>query len=113
MGVDQVDVHKRPESTFRSGDFKYAHYKDGADFKKRVSDVLEKHGMTTGLHTYACFIDYTCEDIVTDPECQKDLMTLERFTLAEDIDESCKIIPTLESTGDVSMEYAFFCKNSP
>ncbi|MBR5308265.1 MAG: hypothetical protein IKU43_05805 [Clostridia bacterium] len=113
MGVDQVDVHKRPESTFRSGDFKYAHYKDGADFKKRVSDVLEKHGMTTGLHTYACFIDYTCEDIVTDPECQKDLMTLERFTLAEDIDESCKIIPTLESTADVSMDYAFFCKNSP
>ncbi|MBE6705549.1 MAG: hypothetical protein E7583_09815 [Ruminococcaceae bacterium] len=113
MGVDQVDVHKRPESTFRSGDFKYAHYKDGADFKKRVSDVLEKHGMTTGLHTYACFIDYLCEDIVTDPECQKDLMTLETFTLSEDIDENCSLIPTLESTADVSMDYAFFCKNSP
>ncbi|MBQ5746534.1 MAG: hypothetical protein IIV81_01215, partial [Clostridia bacterium] len=44
IGVDQIDFHQFPY-TFRQGDFKFQRYKDGAEFKKNVSDVLEANGM--------------------------------------------------------------------
>lgn len=113
MGVDQVDFHKGSSSTFRQGDFKYAHFKDNAEFKTHVSDVLEANGMSSSLHTYSFYIDYDCDTILSDPECQKDLGVLETFTLAEDIDETADFLSTAESTANVSDNYGFMSRNTP
>ena len=112
LGVDQIDFHKGLK-TFCQGDFRYVHYRDDADFKARITDVLEKNGMTAGLHTYSCYIDFDCSGILSDPKWQKDLSVLQIFTLAEDISESAAFLPTAESTDAVPEDYGFFDHNTP
>ena len=112
LGVDQIDFHQWPTS-FRQGDFKYARYDSPAEFKKNVVDVLEQNGLSASLHTYACYIDYECAPVLSDPQCQKDLGVLETFTLAEGIDENADFVPTVESTEGISCDYGFLSKNTP
>lgn len=113
LNVDQVDVHKSTETTFSTGDFVYAAYKDGADFKKRVTDVLKENGIDTGLHTYAYFLDMGSNSILSDPKWQKDLEVKESFTLAENVSADNLFIPTVEDTNDVSLDFGFLRYNSP
>ncbi|MBR5459731.1 MAG: hypothetical protein IKV53_02600, partial [Clostridia bacterium] len=89
IGVDQIDIHKGM-NTFRQGDLKFMKHKDGADFKKNVSDVLEANGMAAGLHTYSFYINYDCDTFLADPKLQKDLKVMATFTLAEDISADTK-----------------------
>lgn len=112
LGVDQIDFHKGLK-TFCQGDFKYVHYRDDADFKARIADVLEKNGITAGLHTYSSYIDYNCSSILADPKWQKDLSVLETFTLSEDVSEDAAFLPTVESTDGVSNDFGFFSQNTP
>ncbi len=112
LGVDQLDIHKGKD-TFWQGSFEYAYYKDDNHFKTEVSDFLEKNGMVAGLHTYSFYIDYDCESMLSDPECQRDFGVLETFTLADDIDENCDYLYTIESTADVCDHYGFFTRNTP
>lgn len=112
LGVDQIDFHQWPTS-FRQGDFKYVEFDSHAQFKKDVVELLEENGMSAGLHTYAHYIDYGCDGILSDPKWQKDLAVLATFTLAEDINADAAFIPTAESTADVCDDYGFFNTNSP
>lgn len=111
LGVDQLDFHKGP-TVFCQGDFAYADYRDDADFKARISDVLEQNGMTAGLHTYASYLDYSCS-LVADPKWQKDLSVLAEFTLAQNVSETDGFLPTEESTEGVSDDFGFFSRNTP
>ncbi len=113
IGVDQIDFHKGSATTFRQGDFKFAHYADAGEFKKTVSDALEAKGMSAGLHTYSFYIDYDCDSILSDPKCQKDFGVLEAFTLAEDIDENTELILTAEGTENVEKDYGFMKRTTP
>ncbi len=113
MGVDQVDFHKNSKTAFCHGDFKYAHFKDNADFKTNVSDVLEANGMSAGLHTYSFYVDYDCDSILSKPEYQKDFGVLESFTLTEDICENSDYIKTNEATEIVSTNFGFMSRNTP
>jgi len=112
LGVDQLDIHKGKKS-FWQGDFSYIYHKDDTDFKADVVELLEKNGITAGLHTYSSYIDYDCVTMLSDPECQKDFGVLEVFTLKEDIDKDADFVPTVESTVDVSGHYGFFTRNTP
>lgn len=112
LGIDHVDFEKS-EGTFRQGDFKFAEYPSGAEFKKNVSDVLAKEGIGSSLHTYSFYIHYECDTILADPKWQKDLGVLETFTLAQDISADADFLPTKESTACVSTEYTFFFRNTP
>ncbi len=112
IGVDQIDYHQGAYSV-RQGDFKFEKYKDGADFKKNVSDVLEANGMSAGLHTYSHYIRYDCETILADPKWQKQLGVIGEYTIAEDIPADADFIPTEESTENVPPYISFFAKSSP
>lgn len=112
IGVGQIDFHQGG-ATFRQGDFKFMRYENGAEFKKNVSDVLAEHGMEAGLHTYSFYVSYGCDPILSVPEYQAQLKVMASFTLAEDITAESEIIPTLESTADVSMDRGFCKTNSP
>ena len=111
IGVDQIDFHQGSR-TYRQGDFKTVRYETMADFKKNVSDRLEEHGMSAGLHTYAQYINYDCDTLLSQPKFQKDLITMNSFTLAEDIGENTMFLPTVESVECLSMDRGFFRKNS-
>lgn len=112
LGIDQVDFHKW-EGAYRQGDFKFGRYADGAEFKKNVTDVLEKEGMQTGLHTYAFYIEYDCDTILANPYWQKQLGVLENFVLSQDISAEADFVPTTESTEKVSTDYGFMSRNTP
>ena len=112
IGAGQIDFHKGP-GTFRQGDFRFMRYKDAADFKANVTDLLERHGMTAGLHTYAHYIDYDCAPLLADPERQKQLKVMERFTLAEDVDENGAFLKTEEPVDSVPDDFGFFTVNTP
>ncbi len=112
LGLDQVDIHQW-STTFRQGDFQYVHYDSPAEFKKNVVDVLRENGFGASLHTYACYIDYGCDKLLSDPKWQKDLAVLEVVTLAEDIDEKADFIPTVETTENISNQDGFLDKNTP
>lgn len=112
LGLDQVDIHQWA-STFRQGDFKYAHYETPAEFKKNVVNVLKANGLGASLHTYAHYIRYDCEPILSDPKWQRDLAVLEILTLAEDIDEAAEFLPAVEATETISNQDGFLSPNSP
>jgi len=113
LGIDHLDILHNDVSTFRQGDFKYVTYKDDEDFKKNVTDRLAEHGIQTGFHTYAQYINPKCTELLSNPEYQKMLSTVEEFTLAEDISEDADFIPTVESTAELSDYYGFFTTNMP
>ena len=110
FGVDQVDFHQG--ITFRQGDFHFNEkaYPNGiADFRK-TSEAFKKHGMVTGLHTYAEFL--SPESRFVTPVPSKDLDVMQTFTLADNLDMESKTIVVEESTADVSEITGFFVRNS-
>lgn len=112
LGLDQVDIHQW-STTFRQGDFQYAHYDSPAEFKKNVVDLLRENGLGASLHTYAHYIRYDCAPILSNPKWQKDLAVLETLTLAEDVDEAAEFLSTVESTETVSNQDGFLSPNTP
>jgi len=111
LGVDQVNFH-HGGGTFRQGDFKMERYASAAEFKKNVSDVLEANGVYANMHTYSFYIRPDCETLLADPKWQKDLGTLEVFTLAEDITADTEYIMTEEPNDCISMDRGFCVSNS-
>jgi hypothetical protein len=110
FGVDQIDFHQGVP--FRQGDFHFNEtaYPNGiADFRK-TSEAFNKHGMITGLHTYAEFLSPQSRFVTPVPS--KDLDVMRTFTLADDLDTEAKTIIVEESTADVSEITGFFVRNS-
>ncbi|MBQ5747080.1 MAG: hypothetical protein IIV81_03975, partial [Clostridia bacterium] len=112
IGVDQIDFHQFPY-TFRQGDFKFQRYKDGAEFKKNVSDVLEANGMTSGLHTYSFYINYSCETILSKPENLRQIKVMGTYTLAEDLNDEDEMIKLVEDYNLIPKDRGFCKNNSP
>ncbi len=113
LGVDQIDICQGGPSAFYQGSFEYRYHRDAADFKKRFSDRVAKHGMYPGLHTYAATVALDCAGILSKPEYQKQMAVNDTFTLASDIDENAMIIPIEEPCENVNCDFTFLSKNSP
>ncbi|MBQ5746602.1 MAG: hypothetical protein IIV81_01555, partial [Clostridia bacterium] len=112
LGVDQIDFHKGAY-TFRQGDFKFMCYESAADFKKNVVDVLEANGMSAGLHTYSCYINYDVDKYLSKPEYQKQLKSMGDYTLAEDLREDATDIKIEEDFTLIPTDRGFCKNNSP
>lgn len=111
-GVDQLDFH-RGVNTMRQGDF-YFHKTGSAEkFKELVADPLKKGGIGSGLHTYAFYLDYNADPLLSDPVRQKQLEVRYEFTLKQDLKKKGGMIPVEESTGEVSYAFGFKCRNAP
>lgn len=111
VGVDQIDLHQGI-NTFRQGDFKFAKYKDAAEFKKNVSDPLEANGMAAGLHSYSFYINFGCDEIMSKPENQKQIKVLTHLTLAEDITSESTFIKINEDTSVIPKNRSASVNNS-
>ena len=111
LKIDHLDILHNDVSSFVQGDFTYVDYESHEDFKARVTDKLAKYGIGTALHTYAQYINPKSAKLLSDPENQKMLSTLEEFTLAEDVSAEADFLPTVESTAELSDYYGFFAQN--
>ena len=113
MDVDQYDIHQGPY-TFRQGDFVFAYTENGTakEYYEKIGKKIEAAGIETGLHTYVYYIDYAAKNILSDPKWQKDLETLETYTLRGDLTKTKTSIKTYEDATGFDMTYSFFYKNS-
>ena len=110
FGVDQVYFHQgRP---FRQGDFVFnkEYYPKGISDFREVSREFNKHGITTGILTYAHFVHQDSRFVTPVPH--KDLDVMRVFTLDGDLDEEATFVPVGESTADVSNIVGFSITNS-
>lgn len=110
FGVDQIYFHQgRP---FRQGDFVFnqEYYPNGVSDFREVSREFNKHGITTGILTYAHFVHQDSRFVTPVPH--KDLDVMRVFTLAGDLDEQATFVPVDESTADVSNVVGFAITNS-
>ncbi len=102
---------------FCQGDFEPVFYKNNTEFKEKAVAALEKENIIASLHTYSAYIDYNCNSILSNPKWQKQLATLETFTLSADIDENAQALPVMEPTDnvidDVSGLKGFFTRSTP
>ncbi|MCL2744167.1 MAG: hypothetical protein FWE67_09970 [Planctomycetaceae bacterium] len=110
FGVDQVDFHQGVP--FRQGDFHFNEkaYPNGISDFRKTTEAFKKHGMITGLHTYAEFLSPNSRFV--SPVPSKDLDVMRTFTLAADLDMESKTVLVEESTADVSEITGFFVRNS-
>ncbi|MGC9326155.1 MAG: hypothetical protein ACP5I1_00845 [Candidatus Hinthialibacter sp.] len=110
LGINQIDFHGG--TSFRFGDCEPnpQTYPDGRKSLKRVIDRLHANGISTGLHTYAFFIDKKCPWVTPVPDSR--LAKDATFTLAADLSSDADAVPVLESTENMSAITGFFVRNS-
>jgi len=111
--VDQYDIHQGG-NTFRQGDFWFYFTESGTakEYYEKIGSKIADAGIKTGLHTYAYYVAYNAEGITADPKWQKDLETLETYTLRKKMTKFTRNAATVEDASDFDMTMTFFYKNS-
>ena len=79
-------------STFIQGDFTFPQFESASAFKRKVTDPLYDAGIISTLHTYAYYIDYSADDLLSNPKWQQQLEFRETFTLSENISSTSTVI---------------------
>ncbi len=115
LGVDIIDFHKNffgTDPTFRQGDFQPLAYENNTEFKRNVSDMLEKNGMSASLHTYAYLIDYDCDTLLSDPQYHKQLNIVNSYTLAKPLAKDASVFEIEEMPDTITSEHGFVIQTS-
>ncbi|MBR5460418.1 MAG: S-layer homology domain-containing protein, partial [Clostridia bacterium] len=113
LGIDQIDIHQSG-SSFRQGDM-YFHNTETGTAKEFYETVGKKYidaGFELGLHTYAYYITYKSDPILSNPKWQRDLETLETYTLRKSLTKFRRTIPTEEDASGFDTTVSFFYRNS-
>ncbi|MDD3587255.1 MAG: hypothetical protein PHQ75_08725 [Thermoguttaceae bacterium] len=110
FGINQIYFHQG--NPFRHSDFVFnkSAYPDGISDFREVSQEFNKHGIITGILTYAHFVTFNSKFVTPVPH--KDLMIMRRMTLNADIDAKQTSLAVLESTADISTITGFTITNS-
>jgi len=114
LDIDQFDIHQNAANTFRQGDFVFAHTETGTakEYYEKTGYKFKEAEIETGLHTYAYYIAYSASNILSDPKWQKDLETLETYTLRKKITKFSRNLATEEDATAFDTTVSFFYKNS-
>ncbi len=112
-GIDQIDFHQGGK-TFRQGDFYFFNTENGTakEFYNNTGKLLEEVGIETGLHTYAYYVSYGAEGITANPKWQKQLETLESYTLRGNMTRFSIQVKTEEDASGFDKTQTFFYRNS-
>ena len=110
FGINQTDFVQG--GAFRQGDFHFDEkaYPNGVSDFRKMSEAFNRHGIITGLHTYAEFLSEKSKYVTPVPH--KDLDVMRTFTLADDLGMDEQTVPVVESTSEVSEITGFFVRNS-
>ncbi len=113
LGIDQIDIHQSG-SSFRQGDMYFHNTETGTakEFYEKVGKKYIDAGFELGFHTYAYYITYKTDPILSDPKWQRDLETLETYTLRKTLSKFRRTIPTEEDASGFNTTVSFFLKNS-
>ncbi len=114
FGADQYDIHQGSTS-FRQGDFHFYYTENGTakEYYETAGKKFEAAGLKTGLHTYAYYINYDATTITADNYWQKQLETLETYTLRGKLSKFKVSIKTEEDATAFDRNFSFFHRNSP
>ena len=96
FGINQIYFHQG--NPFRHSDFVFnkSAYPNGISDFREVSKEFNKHGIITGILTYAHFVTFNSKFVTPAPH--RDLMIMRHMTLNADIDAKQTSLPILEST---------------
>lgn len=112
FGIKQFEFLLGP-STFIQGDFTFPQFESASDFKQKVTDPLYDAGIISTLHTYAYYIDYSADDILSDPKWQQQLEFRETFTLSESISPTSSVIGMLGDKSSLINDDKYRSVHSP
>lgn len=113
LGVDQYDIHQGAK-TFIQGDFTFAYTESGTakEYYEKIGSKIADAGLETGLHTYAYYISPSAKNILSNPKWQKDLDTLESYTLRKKLSKTNRNVATVEDATSFNANALFFVKTS-
>lgn len=84
LGIRQFDFHHGTAS-FLQGQFSFPILGSPKAFKEQIADPLYDAGIISTLHSYAYYIAYTANDILSNPKWQQQLEVRESLPLAAGI----------------------------
>lgn len=110
FGISQVNFHQ--SEMFCQGEFAVntKYYPNGISDLKKVIDYLHSKDIQCMLHTYTFFVQNIADPIGNKyiaPKPHKDLGVCARFTLGRDILPDEGVVPTVESTENVSLYFGY------
>ncbi len=113
VGIDQYDIHQGAK-TFIQGDFTFAYTESGTakEYYEKIGKKIEEAGLKTGLHTYAYYISPQATNILSNPKWQKQLDTLESYTLRKKLSKTNRNVATVEDATNFNANALFFVKTS-
>ena len=112
IGFNQIDNHGGGETFFNFGSFELDKKKFPEGWKsfKKIVDKLHAAGISSILHTYACYIAPASKYVTPVPHLGLD--TVATYTLAEPLSETAKEVVVHESTAGLSSEFGIRITNN-
>ncbi len=109
-GIGLVNFHYG--TVFVQGDMTF-HEKYGGvtGFRNKITNVFRAYGIDVGMHTYTSYLQQSSR-YVSDPEWQKDLDILGRYTLERALDSSDKVVILKEGYDSFSTTVGYSIENS-
>ncbi|MDD5519864.1 MAG: hypothetical protein PHI84_03495 [Kiritimatiellae bacterium] len=112
VGFNQVDNHGGSSSFFLFGSFEMDKKKFPEGWKsfKKIVDKLHAAGISSILHTYACYIGPSSKYVTPIPHAGLDTVTT--FTLAGPLSETANEVVVRESTANRSLDVGYRVTNN-
>lgn len=112
LGIRQFDFH-HGTSSFLQGQFSFPVLGSAKTFKEQIADPLYDAGIVSTLHSYAYYIAYTSNEILSNPKWQQQLEVRESFPLAGRINEADTEITVVGSLPNKANDFTFTSVYSP
>ncbi|HPW75998.1 MAG TPA: hypothetical protein PLJ32_08465 [Kiritimatiellia bacterium] len=112
VGFNQIDNHGGSQNFFLFGSFEMDKKRFPEEWQsfKKIVDKLHAAGISSILHTYACYIAPSSRYVTPVPHPELD--TIATYTLAEPLSEDAKEIVVRESTAGVSLDVGYRVTNN-
>ncbi len=94
IGIRQISFHVG-QSTFIQGRFDFPNYGSAKKFKEQITDPLNKAGIISTLHTYAYYINYSSDELLSNPKWQQQLEFRGEYKLTKTISAEEDVIDVL------------------
>ena len=112
MGIRQFDFHHGTFS-FIQGECSFPVLGSTKAFKEQIADPLYSEGIISTLHSYSYYIDYSANEILSNPNWQQQLEFREIFPLDESITSTNTEITVVGCLPNRTNDFSFTSVYSP
>ncbi len=100
-------------NTFKQGQFSFPSTGSGVQFKKLITEPLQKAGIISLMHTYSFYISYDSTDILSNPKWQQQLEFRNTSTIAHPISSTTTRIDIRGDKSVLKKDQSFWSLCSP